>query len=210
MKKKKEVFYKIIDTKRGHHGFFYKLGINTDPSTITLKNVQSCAPGALYFVRKENLASWCNYGNRVAILQPVGAYKLDEDGGKYKAKSLNVLEIITFQDAAIQGILPSRFIGKKTYQELKKLGLKMSDIVDALWYHDQLKEIERNIKNLLPYLSTGRKVILLRRNKKFAGYMVRNGYNPSRNDLGYLSKADFLWYMKTHPNEVYSIFKEYV
>lgn len=91
-KNKKKIFLKFINPK-GHNGFKYKLGINTDPSPIHLSMVGSCEAGALYFSDVKNILQFRSYGKMIAQVEPVGAYVKDGTN-KYKAKSINVISMV--------------------------------------------------------------------------------------------------------------------
>ena len=99
--KKSVQYYKVIDTKHGHHGFFYKLGINSDPNPRPLSSIHSCSPGALYFTTLKNLSRWAECGDSIAWITPISPIKKDEDSSseKWKAHTVKVTKILPIKQA---------------------------------------------------------------------------------------------------------------
>lgn len=91
-------YYKVINPK-GHHGFMYKLGLNVDPNPRPLKEVGSCSQGALYFTDKENLPGFRGYGTMIGWITPKSPAKLDQQGDKWKAHSIEVTKMLPIKDA---------------------------------------------------------------------------------------------------------------
>lgn len=98
----KTQYFKVVDMQRGHHGVFYKLGINEDPvKDIPIENVRSCGRGAIYFTKLENLHSFIGFGDHIAWVTPISKVKADEDGDKWKAKKINITKILPLKEAAL-------------------------------------------------------------------------------------------------------------
>jgi hypothetical protein len=93
----KKQYYKVINTKNGHHGLYYKLGINIDPSPTPLEQIRSCGAGAIYFTTAENLPSFAGYGDKIAWVTPISKVKVD--GNKLKAHRIKITKILPFKDA---------------------------------------------------------------------------------------------------------------
>jgi hypothetical protein len=89
-------YYKIIDTKEGHNGFFYKLGINRDPNARPLNRVGSCEPGALYYTTAEYLHEFLQFGKSIAYITPIGEIKPDTPAytNKWKSSAVRVTKIV--------------------------------------------------------------------------------------------------------------------
>lgn len=105
----KKQYYKVVNTKIGHYGFYYKVGLNVDPFPRPLEYIPSCGFGALYFTDAENLSSFALTGDSIAWVTP--ASKVKADGVKWKAHKLNVTKILPFKKALplIPGLCPNDY-----------------------------------------------------------------------------------------------------
>lgn len=84
-------YFKIVDP-RGHHGMFYKEGINTD--VLPFNPSGNCDPGGLYFADANWIAYFLDYGTDVYEVEPIGeVYENPYTPKKYKAHSLNMKRI---------------------------------------------------------------------------------------------------------------------
>lgn len=87
---RKTRLFRIINTKDGHNGYMYKVGLNEDPEEFSTTG--GCVRGGLYFTNVENLASFWKYGDRVAEVEiPEGepVFEVHNDGPlKYRAKRI--------------------------------------------------------------------------------------------------------------------------
>src|ERR1041385_4122206 len=101
-KKTKKQYYKVVNTKNGHHGFFYKKGLNIDPNPTPISEVGDCSPGALYFTDAKYLASWANYGDKIAWITP--ASKVVSNGDKWKAKKVVVTKLLPISKQTLEKI----------------------------------------------------------------------------------------------------------
>lgn len=115
---KKVQYFKVINTKQGHHGFFYKLGLNVDPNPRPLSLVGDCEEGALYFVTAEHLRYWADYGDKIAWITPRSEIKTD--GPKFKAHKLEITKMLPFKDA-----LP--LIPEIPYESYGVFGVKVTE-----------------------------------------------------------------------------------
>lgn len=123
-------FYKIVNTVKGHHGVFYKLGRNTDPNPRPLELVGSCQKGALYFSEAKHLHQFLGYGDKIAVMT-AKEYMKDSDGDKFKATTINILK---FMDNTAENLLKIPGISKSevcSYFDLKK------DVVRKLLKKDE-------------------------------------------------------------------------
>lgn len=98
-KKKHPQYYKVVNTVWGHHGFQYKVGINTDPNPIPLDQIPSCGKGALYFVTVDQLEDWIDKGDSIAWITPISRVVKDSDEGKYKAHKVRVTKMLPIAEA---------------------------------------------------------------------------------------------------------------
>jgi hypothetical protein len=89
---RKTRLFRVIDTKNGHHGYTYKVGLNEDPKEFGVRG--KCVSGGLYFTNPQNLISFWNYGDRVAEVEiPEGepVFEVSSAGPlKYRAKRIIV------------------------------------------------------------------------------------------------------------------------
>jgi hypothetical protein len=87
---RKTRLFRVIDTKDGHHGYKYKVGLNEDPEEFNVRG--KCVRGGLYFTTPQNLISFWNYGDRVAEVEiPEGEPVFEVTGDsslKYRAKRI--------------------------------------------------------------------------------------------------------------------------
>ncbi len=109
-KSKPVQYVKVLNTKHGHNGYKYKLGENIDPHSmladkktgIKLKDVDTCSPGAFYFVKPEELHHWVDSGDSIAWITPLSEVKPDPGPNfpnKFKAQKVNVTKILSFKQA---------------------------------------------------------------------------------------------------------------
>lgn len=121
--KKAVQYYKVVNTRQGHYGFFYKLGLNTDPNPIPLKDIRSCSRGALYFTTLEHLAAWAETGDSIAWITPVSPVKKDEDftSTKWKAHSVKITKLLPIKKA-----LPFLF-KELTLYDCEAFGMNISE-----------------------------------------------------------------------------------
>jgi len=91
-------YYKIINT-RGHNGLVYHLGKNFDPDITPLSRVGSCQPGAIYFTKAEYLYRFISHGSKIAWVKPIGYVKRDSEGDKWKAKGIEITQMLSFKEA---------------------------------------------------------------------------------------------------------------
>lgn len=105
-KEKKVQYYKVINTKDGHHGLFYKVGITEDPRKRPLGEIGTCESGAIYFTNAEYILRFDHYGDSIAWVTPISRIKLDEGGNKWKAHKIKITKILPIKDAIrfIRGI----------------------------------------------------------------------------------------------------------
>jgi hypothetical protein len=89
------MYYKMMRNDFIHHGFTYKLGLNVD--TIKFNPTGSCLPGGLYFTDIDNLGTFFEFGNLIAIIKiPNDALVYKEPcGTKWKADRLIIDKIDT-------------------------------------------------------------------------------------------------------------------
>lgn len=134
-----EQFYKVINTKNGHHGLFYKLGINTDPNPIPLYRIPSCGKGAIYFCKRKWISKFADYGDSIAWISPVGKYIKDGENypEKYKAHTINITQILPAKQALL--LLPnvtldefSDFKEEISFRELVKSKFPNHEIFDYI------------------------------------------------------------------------------
>jgi hypothetical protein len=67
----KEVFFKVQNSDRTHHGFTYVDGFNELPPDEKFESdpKKSCCPGGLYITNDANLKKFLSYGNQVSIVE---------------------------------------------------------------------------------------------------------------------------------------------
>lgn len=146
----KKQYYKVIDTKDGHHGYKYKMGINTDPHPVPLDQIGSCDAGALYFTDKENLADFRNFGTHIAWVTPISEVK--DDFKKYKAHTIKITKILPMEKA-----LPLIFKGEGLYDAFDNFclnvpvevieGLSVAKRMDYIMEMFSDSEIEKYLKS---------------------------------------------------------------
>jgi len=80
-------FYKVVNSKKGHHGLFYKEGRNIDPLDFNPKG--NCETGGIYFSREDIFAFFC-YGDEVYEVIPISEiYENPGSPKKWKAKEVD-------------------------------------------------------------------------------------------------------------------------
>lgn len=99
MTSKKVQYYKVIDIDGGHHGVYYKVGLNIDPNPIPLNQIRSCGAGAIYFTTAENLKYFTGHGSDIAWITPISKVQRDSDGNKWKAHKIQITKILPFDEA---------------------------------------------------------------------------------------------------------------
>ena len=160
--KPKKQYYKVVDTKNGHNGFFYKVGINTDPNPVPLNEISSCGSGALYFIDGEHLRYWTNRGDSIAWVTPVG--EMEEDWGKYRAHTLKVTKILPVAKA-----LP--LIPEADIETFKEFGvsvtlesiLKENSIYVVADYMSDMNETDNLVKLLAMYPKNKKLIRMMKR-----------------------------------------------
>jgi hypothetical protein len=95
--KPQKQYYKVVDLKHGHNGFFYKVGLNVDPHPRPLNQMDSCEPGALYFVEAKYLHDWSSKGMHIAWVTPVT--QAQKDGEKWRAHEIHISKILPVEEA---------------------------------------------------------------------------------------------------------------
>jgi len=84
-------FYKIINSKSGHHGLFYKEGRNVDP--LPFNPHGNCEKGGIYFSREDIFYFW-NYGDEVYEVIPISEiYENPWTPKKWKCKEIDLKHI---------------------------------------------------------------------------------------------------------------------
>lgn len=175
-------YFKVVDTRKGHYGFFYKLGINTDPNPVPLNQIRFCGKGALYFTTLEYLSIWAENGDSIAWITPVSTVMKDDDyqNIKWKAHSVNVTRILPFKKA-----LPL-LLKELTVSDYENFGLNItekmvmessSDLVEKLqWFLDEGKS---PMKFLVEH----------QKNAKVISHLVNQDYDWTISEVKALLKA---------------------
>ena len=87
---RKQRLFRVIDTKDGHNGYMYKVGLNEDPNEFSTSG--GCVRGGLYFTTPSSLLAFWKYGDRVAEVEiPEGepVFEVSNAGPlKYRAKRI--------------------------------------------------------------------------------------------------------------------------
>jgi hypothetical protein len=83
-------YYKVLNAELTHHGFKYQLGLNIDTK---LFNQEECENG-LYFCSKDQLATWINYGENLAVVRIPQDARVCHFTDKSKADRLYIERII--------------------------------------------------------------------------------------------------------------------
>lgn len=94
---KKVQYFKVIDVRNGHHGLFYRLGLNKDPRPVPFEQMDPCAGGAIYFVTLDELHKWSDKGSHIAWVEPVD--EIDKDGEKYRAHAIKITKMLPAEEA---------------------------------------------------------------------------------------------------------------
>ena len=78
-------YYKIVRNDYIHNNFTYKLGLNIDP--IKFNPIDLCRPRGLYFTDFDNLGTYFNFRDLVAIIKIPNNPQVYKDpfGTKWKA-----------------------------------------------------------------------------------------------------------------------------
>lgn len=166
--KKAVQYYKVVDTKNGHYGYFYKLGLNKDPLNIPLKDVRSCGPGAFYFTTQEHLSGWGRTGDSIAWITPISTVKKDhnEAGIKWKAQTIKVTKILSIGEA-----LP--LLKSLTLEDYDNFGVTMSQKVvleSSLALADKFEWLIDNSKPLMKFLEDNKD------NNKFISWVAQTDF----------------------------------
>jgi len=61
-------YYKVVNSKLGHHGIFYKEGKNIDP--LDFNPSGDCEEDGIYFT-KEDIFSFWSYGDSIYEVTPI-------------------------------------------------------------------------------------------------------------------------------------------
>jgi len=92
-------YYKIVDSKLGHHGIFYKEGRNADP--LSFNPTGDCESGGIYFSR-EDIFAFLDYGDELYEVTPIGKiYKNPGRPNKWKCKEIDLKYIGKINDLKI-------------------------------------------------------------------------------------------------------------
>lgn len=91
------LYYKVVNYDLVHNDFTYCIGLNQD--TEPFNPTGSCEPGGLYFTDLDNLGSFYNYGDMIAVIKLCEDSKVyqDPEGDKWKTDKF-IIERIESMD----------------------------------------------------------------------------------------------------------------
>jgi len=127
-------YYKVVDSKRGHRGLFYKEGRNIDP--LPFNPSGNCRKGGIYFAREDIFAFW-DYGDEIYEVTPIS--EIYENPGRIKKWKCKIVDL--------------KYIGKtnelKTVRHLVEDGADINIDDDYILYSTSAKGYLRIVKYLV-------------------------------------------------------------